>query len=74
MTGRKAEVAALEQKIVAEAVMPAAKVGWPMARKPKSKGPVWGAAAGRSRVVTPILHESSSVVVCRGGVGNGLTR
>lgn len=55
MTGRKAEVAALEQKIVAEATMPWAKVGWPMARKPRSKGPVWGAAAGRSRVVTPIL-------------------
>jgi hypothetical protein len=30
MTGRKAEVPAPEQKMVLAAVMPAAKVGWPM--------------------------------------------
>lgn len=30
MTGRKAEVPAPEQKIVLAAVMPAAKVGWPI--------------------------------------------
>jgi hypothetical protein len=53
MTGRKADVAAVDTKMVAVAVMPTINVGYAMAWYPKSKSPVGGAAAGRSRVVTP---------------------
>jgi hypothetical protein len=53
MTGRKADVPADETKIRAVAVMPTTNVGYAIAWYPKSKSPVGGAAAGRSRVVTP---------------------
>ena len=51
--------AALETKIVAEATIPAIKFGWPITSKPKSNGPVCGAAAGRSLKETPITTTST---------------
>ena len=57
MTGKKAPVPAPEQKIVEAAAIPAAKVGCEITWYPKSKSPVWGAAAGRSSVVTPTLRH-----------------
>jgi len=62
MTGRKADVPAPEQKIVEAAVMPAANVGCAMTWYPKSNSPSCGAAAGRSRVVTPTLYPHVSEV------------
>lgn len=69
MTGRKAVVPQLDTKMDEAALIPCTNVGAPTATKPRSKGPVCGAAAGRSRNVTPILRcglaEASTVVIGR---------
>lgn len=61
MTGRNAEVPAEDTKMVADAVMPAMKVGFAITKYPSSKSPVWGAAAGRSRVVTAMTTMKTAV-------------
>jgi hypothetical protein len=49
-------------KIEQAAVIPAVKVGWAIAKKPSSNGPVWGAAAGRSLNVTPMTTTRTPAI------------
>lgn len=61
ITGMYAVVPALHTNNVVTAFIPSTKLEEATATKPRSNGPSWGAATGRSRRVTPTLQKGVSV-------------